>query len=72
METLNISLSDLTFSQKLDLMETLWDDISNSTNQLESPGWHREVLQARKQTITSGKAVISDWEEAKHRIRNNI
>ncbi|MCP4699038.1 MAG: addiction module protein [Gammaproteobacteria bacterium] len=44
MEALNISLSNLTFSQKLNLMEDLWDDLTRHEKALESPHWHEVGL----------------------------
>ena len=37
METVDISLSNLTLSQKLHLMERLWDDLAGNEEAVESP-----------------------------------
>ena len=72
MEQIEIPLSELSFSQKLSLMESIWDDLTKDAIKLKSPVWHKEILEDREQALTSGKAKVSDWEDAKERIRINI
>lgn len=69
MEKIDIVLSKLTFAQKLNLMEAIWDDISRDEKNLESPIWHREVLNDREKALAEGKAKFSDWKDAKNRIK---
>jgi len=71
MERIDLPLEQLTLAQKLDLIETLWDDISKDDKALESPGWHVAVLQDRQKALEAGKAQIHDWEEAKERLKRN-
>lgn len=71
-KTESFTLSDLTFSQKLNLMETIWDEITTDDKQLESPDWHKDILNDRENALESGKAKFSDWEEAKERIRRKV
>lgn len=72
MKRVEVPLSKLTLAQKLDLMEAIWDDLARQDKALESPPWHEEVLKDREQALAVGKATISDWEEAKERIRRNL
>ena len=72
MKRINLPLSQFTFAQKLDLMETIWGDLTREEKTLESPVWHETNLGDRKKALSSGKATISDWDEAKNRIRKNI
>ena len=65
-------LSKLSFAQKLNLMEKIWEDLTKNKNELESPNWHIEVLNDRDNAIKEDKAKFSDWTEAKERIRKNI
>jgi len=69
MERVELPLSKLTLAQKLDLMEALWDDLAKHENALESPPWHGSVLKDREEALASGNTTVSDWEEAKDRIR---
>jgi len=50
-------------------MGALWDDLSRNADTLESPEWHREVLEERERRIASGEAQFTDWEQAKADIR---
>ncbi|MDL2123639.1 MAG: addiction module protein [Deltaproteobacteria bacterium] len=72
MERIDLPLSQFTFAQKLDLMEIIWGDLARDEKTLESSAWHEVVLRDRKKALAAGKITISDWEEAKDRIRKNI
>jgi hypothetical protein len=72
MERINLPLSKYTSAQKLDLMEAIWDDLTKGKKTLESPAWHEAILRDRKKALSAGKVTISDWKEAKDRIRKNI
>ena len=69
MERVELPLSDYSYEQKLDLLETLWDDLARDDAVLKSPDWHEEILKDRGQAVSSGRVKVSDWEEAKERIR---
>jgi putative addiction module component (TIGR02574 family) len=71
-ERVELPISDLSLAQKLDLMEALWADLSRDDKKLESPAWHRNVLEDRQKAFEAGKISASDWEEAKKRIRKNV
>ncbi len=72
MEILNIPISQLTLAQKLGLMEAIWDDLYRDEKDIESPPWHEEILKDREKALKTGKASVSDWEDAKVRIRRNV
>ena len=72
MERVELPLAELTLAQKLDLIETLWDDIIKDEKALESPSWHQDVLRDRQKALEAGKASVRNWEEAKERIRRNV
>ena len=72
MKRVDLPLSKLTLAQKLDLMEALWEDLAKNEKTLESPSWHEEVLRDREKALADGAAIVSDWEEAKERIRKNV
>ncbi len=72
METVDIRLSNLSFAQKLNLMEAIWDDLTKKEKTFESPAWHEDVLEKINKALASGKVAVSDWDEAKKRIRKNV
>ena len=65
-------ITQLSFAQKLDLMETLWADMISQEKKLESPAWHEAVLNDREAALNAGKITVSSWEEAKERIKKNV
>jgi len=69
MKRVDLPLSKLSVAQKLDLMETLWADLSQDERKLKSPAWHETVLKDREEAYAAGKITVSDWEQAKKRIR---
>ncbi len=72
MERVELPLAEYSFEQKLDLLETLWNDLAQNDTVFKSPDWHEEILKDRQQALTSGRVKVSDWEEAKKRIRKNV
>ena len=72
MEYVDVPLSEYTYEQKLNLLEMLWDDLARENKVFKSPDWHKEILQDREQALSSGAVKVSDWEEAKERIKRKI
>ena len=56
-------------SEKLQIMETLWEDLSHSDAELESPDWHRQRLEETEQRVNSGGEPVIDWAAAKKNLR---
>jgi putative addiction module component (TIGR02574 family) len=54
--------------EKLQVMETLWDDIARHGDDLEMPQWQKDLLDERERLITEGKAEFVDWDKAKEQI----
>ena len=72
MKRVALPLAQFSFPEKLDLLETLWAELSRDEQKLESPAWHKAVLEDREAALAAGKARVSDWEKAKARIRKNV
>ncbi|HEX5363815.1 MAG TPA: addiction module protein [Gallionella sp.] len=72
MNRIDVPIAQLSFTQKLDLMEMLWADMASNEKELESPAWHGEILNERETALNTGKATVSSWQEAKERIRKNV
>ena len=67
-----LPLKEMTLQEKLAAMESLWEDLSRTPEAIESPAWHKEILDERRQRIAEGKARFVDWETAKAAIRNKL
>lgn len=72
MRKLEPPLSELSLSEKLDLMESLWADLTKDEKAFKSPAWHETVLKDREEAFAAGKVTASDWEEAKKRIQKKV
>ena len=72
MKRVDLSLSQLSFVQKLNLMEALWADLTRDEKKLKSPAWHETILKDREEAFVAGKVTVSDWEQAKRRIKKKV
>jgi putative addiction module component (TIGR02574 family) len=68
----DLPVSRLSLAQKLDLMETLWADLTRDEAKLKSPAWHEAVLKDREEALKTGRITASDWEQAKKRIKKKV
>ena len=66
------SLHQLPLKEKLFVMEALWDDLSQTEDQLPVPQWHWDILDEREAAIASGTAAFIDWEDAKQDILSAV
>ena len=67
-----LPLKQMDVREKLAAMEALWEDLSRTPEVIESPAWHREVLEDRQKRVAEGKARYADWETAKAKIRRKV
>jgi len=70
--SMSLPLKDMTLQEKLAAMELLWEDLARSPESIESPAWHKDTLDERRQRIAEGKAQFVDWETAKAEIRKKL
>jgi len=64
-----LDVSALSRNEKLRLLETLWADLTADDSQIPSPAWHRDALEETRALYERGKVSLSDWTEAKVRLR---
>lgn len=67
-----LKLDEMTLADKLQTMETLWDDLCHRVQDVAIPEWHNEVLAAREADLRDSKERFSDWESAKDAIRESV
>jgi hypothetical protein len=67
-----IQIDNLTVTEKLQVMESLWDSLCTDADNINSPTWHSEVLQQREEMLTNGIDKFIDWSDAKKDIRNQL
>jgi putative addiction module component (TIGR02574 family) len=51
-------LKQMSLSERIRTMEVLWDSLIEDESEIESPDWHREVLEDRKRKIEAGEATF--------------
>jgi hypothetical protein len=63
-----IQIDQMTLEEKLNAMESLWDDLCRRGENIPMRQWHKNLLDERERLVLDGKARFTDWETAKHRI----
>ena len=64
------SILDLSPSEKLQLVEDLWDDLAASPEAVPVHDWQKEELARRKANLMKNPASALTWEEVKRRVRS--
>ena len=64
------SIFDLTPSEKLQLVEDLWDDLAATPEAVPVHDWQKEELARRKANLRQHPASGLTWEEVKQRVRS--
>jgi hypothetical protein len=67
-----LPLNEMTIEEKLKLIEDIWEDMLKNSNDIPTPSWHLEILQAREKKIKEGKANFIDLKDVKKNIRKII
>jgi len=60
---------DLSPSEKLQLVEDLWDDLAANPNDVPIHEWQKEELARRRANLEVNAASGLAWEEIKRRVR---
>jgi hypothetical protein len=65
-------IENLTSAERLELLEVLWDGISQGASGYASPAWHQEALQESERAVAEGRATFTDWPEAEAELRRKL
>jgi putative addiction module component (TIGR02574 family) len=65
-----VSVFELSASEKLQLVEDLWDDLAASPSGVPVHEWQKEELARRKANLMSNPASGLSWDEVKQRIQS--
>ena len=55
----------MTPSERLQVMEAIWDSLLHDEAEITTPQWHKDVLEDRKNRIESGQAEFISIEKLK-------
>lgn len=61
-------IRQMSFPEKVALLETVWSEIAADPGQVEVPQWHKDILDERDLALNEGRATVLDWDEAKRQI----
>jgi len=70
MNPAHTSIVDLSPSEKLQLVEDLWDDLAATPEAVPVHDWQKEELARRKANLMQNPASRLTWEEVKQRVRS--
>jgi len=65
-----ISIFDLSPSEKLQLVEDLWNDLAGTPEAVLVHDWHQEELGRRKANLRQHPASGLMWKDVQHRVRS--
>lgn len=60
-------LSQLKKSEKLILVEALWDSIASDPSEVEVPEHHKAIIEERLKTLEKDKETGSSWEKVRQK-----
>ncbi|MBT3879693.1 MAG: addiction module protein [Candidatus Scalindua sp.] len=58
-------IKKMSIIERLQAMEELWDSLCHEENEIESPGWHKDILESRRKKIKEGEAEFVSLEDLK-------
>ena len=64
------AMRELPRSEKLKLMEALWEALSRPDDEFNSLAWHANELAETERRLLEGKEQSLDWETAKKALRS--
>ena len=66
-----MNIANMTRTEKLSMMEALWDDLSRDPVGIVSPEWHEQALREAEHAVADNRAGFISWDAAKQTLRNN-
>ena len=67
----NAQIERMSVSERLQLMEQLWDALYRDAGEIASPEWHRDVLAERKARAARGEAKFLTLDQLRTRLRGS-
>lgn len=58
--------------EKLKIIEILWGDLMDSSQEIQSPEWHEVCLREREAAYGTGTEQAMGWEDAKNKLRPHL
>jgi putative addiction module component (TIGR02574 family) len=64
------SVFDLSKSEKLQLVEDLWDDLAAASDDVPVQEWQKQELDRRNANLRHATLPLLTWEQLKNNVRN--
>ncbi len=71
MSSSDVSIFNLSPSEKLQLAEDVWDDLATTPSEIPVHEWQKRELARRKANLTSKPSSGLSWDEVKRNIGNH-
>lgn len=65
------SIANLSQTEKLQMMEALWRDLSLNASEIPSPAWHATALKQAEKAVQNNSAQFFEWSNAKSKLRRS-
>jgi hypothetical protein len=69
---LHIDIDRMTLAEKLQTMETLWDDLCRRETDVPARAWQKSVLDERERIVAHCEARFSNWKAARNRLSKKM
>ena len=69
---ITLPLQTMSVEEKIQVMESIWDNLCDTAGSTLTPDWHGTILTARKAALKVGEDEVLDWETAKKKISEDI
>ena len=66
-----LSIENLTRTEKLRMMEVIWDDLVRDSIALSSPEWHAQALKETERALAENQTHFVSWNAAKKVLRDS-
>ena len=63
---------DLSVEDQIDYLQSLWDRVTSTADEVPVPGWHRKIIDQRLAEIRSDPDSAQDWETVRDEIRGRL
>ena len=58
-----LEIEKMSTIERLQAMEALWNSFMKEESEIDSPGWHRDIIKERKRKIKNSKAEFISLDE---------
>lgn len=64
--------NELSVDEKIDYVQSLWDQIAASPDTIPVPQWHRDILDERLKDYAADPTRGDTWDVVQERLRKNL